>query len=141
MTLHTRNIYIVHNDKKALACFKTQPVTIFAFANRRIAYKMKDVLKNKDFIIYPTLANSYLLHVDHLSKNVINIDIEETCASYMSLLKNLNNVQATVIKDISQNSDFSYLLHNDEEGLPIIYTDKQMIIGNLEKMLIHPFMD
>ena len=59
----------------------------------------------------------------------------------MSLLKNLNNVQAVVIKDISQNNDSSFLLRNDEDGLPIIYTDKQMIIGNLEKMLIHPFID
>lgn len=69
-----------------------------------------------------------------VAPTTLHIDIAEMCSSYMSLTRNLNNVNAVLIKEIRQNNEHSLILQCDDEGLPYVYTDTQMILGNLEKI-------
>lgn len=133
--LNGQSIYIIHNNKKPLACTVTTPVTIFAFTKHRLACKIQDFIKTNEFVVSPTLSNSYIMHKHEDGYyNASNINIEETTTMYLGLLRNLNGINVALINEIRQQSESMLILNNDPEGLPYTYTDIHMIIGNLEKI-------
>lgn len=144
--LKGKNIFVIQDNNKILASTVTNPVTVFSFTNRNIAHRVLKSLQTNTFTIYPTMINSYVVNINNYQNNndIIHkstysprLDISEMSSVYLGLLCNLNNVNAVLVNNVYQTSDSSILLRcNEDESLPSVFTNQQMIVGNLEKLIL-----
>lgn len=142
--LKGKNIYVVQHKNKLLASTVTSPVTIISFTNRNIAHRISESIRNTEFTIYPTMLNSYVVNIHTNSDNNMyycsnkhGLHISEISFVYLGLLCNLNNVNVVLVNNINQTSDTSIILRcHEDETLPSVFTNEQMILGNLEKLIL-----
>ena len=134
MSLLSRNVYIVKNEKMLLGCMKARPITVLGFKHLQHAQLVKHLILKKDFIV--TRDNScYILQsypTKHNEKNEL-IEVDETPENYIIFLAKVNSLHYSLVSDIivANKSTIKFVIEQPKES-PVI--SDEILRGNLKKI-------